>query len=280
MPIALGVILVAVLALGFMSIQAMLTRLNEEAASESRWAEVFAPLTSALGFLNKGQRWVWNQLVAVVSRAAGASIRALADWFWALEGLAADAARSVASLAETVADAFEHALTVTVPHAIKRAVTYEAGLRRIADEQLRRYARGIDRLVRDHVLPRVRAAEKAITVTIPREFQRAWARDRAIAGRIPHALTRRLSRLEKITTVVAIGGVVVRVLARRFPWLFCRKTNLIGKRLCGLDADLLDAVLLGTLVVWSGFSIVEAVKDLQKIEDEALAVMKSIIREL
>lgn len=280
MPIALGVIVVALLALGFMSMQVMLTKLQQEQENDSFWAHVLSPVTSALGLLNKGQSKLFDLMVDLVSRLAGASIRALADWFGHLERLVADAAHGVSSLAETVADAFEHAFTTTIPHMIRTAVRHEGHLRRIADEQLRRYARGIDRLLRDHVLPRLRAAERAITVTIPRELGRIRAREKAIAGRIPRGLTRRLTRLERITAAAALAGVVVKVLARRFPWLFCRRTKLVGNRVCGMDADYLNSILATALLVSSVVSLRDFARALGKPTDEVMDGLSRFIREL
>lgn len=284
MPIALGVIVVALLALGFMSMQVMLTKLQQEQENDSFWAHVLSPVTSALGLLNKGQSKLFDLMVDLVSRLAGASIRALADWFGHLERLVADAAHGVSSLAETVADAFEHAFTTTIPHMIRTAVRHEGHLRRIADEQLRRYARGIDRLLRDHVLPRLRAAERAITVTIPRELGRIRAREKAIAGRIPRALKHRLTRLEKITTGAAIMAVVWRALYKRFGWLACRrltarKTGLFS-RLCGLDPTMMESLLSSALVVLSLVELRALARGLETPTSLTMNGLAKFIREL
>jgi hypothetical protein len=79
---------------------------------------------------------------------------------------------------------------------------------------------------------------------------------------------------------VALFGLVIRTLARRFPWLFCRKTANVGRRVCGLDTDLLSALLLDTLIIGGTISVVQMAKELQAIEGAALAIIRDGIDEL
>ena len=89
-----------------------------------------------------------------------------------------------------------------------------------------------------------------------------------------------LKRLARSMWAVALFGLLVRFLVRRFPWLFCRKVSSVGKRLCGLDQDLLNALLLDTVIISGSISVVEFARDLEAVEGVAVSLMRGFIREL
>src|SRR5205814_6090636 len=90
-------------------------------------------------------------------------------------------------------------------------------------ERLRAFQRGIDTLIAHRILPAIRAAERAIAVTIPRELGRIRHRVGTLEDRLTHPSRAWLKRIARAMWGVALLGLVVRVLARRFPWLFCRQ---------------------------------------------------------
>src|SRR5204863_9008550 len=98
--------------------------------------------------------------------------------------------------------------------------------------------------------------------------------------RFTHPSRAWLKRIARSMWGVALFGLLIRVLARRFPWLFCRKVSGVGRRLCGLDQDLLNALLLDTVLIAGTISVVEFARDMQKIEGAAVELMSGFIREL
>lgn len=119
--------------------------------------------------------------------------------------------------------------------------------------------KGIDNLVRHKVIPRINAQSHLLHRVIPRRLARINAR---------------LKRLERITTRAAIAAVVVRVIARRFPWLFCRNVKRLGARVCGMHSDFLN-VLLGLGVGMFVFS--ELCRFIEQVAAIAARVVPKLI---
>lgn len=81
--------------------------------------------------------------------------------------------------------------------------------------------------------------------------------------------------------VTAAVGVVAAVLGKLgMGWLRCDSVQKTAQRLCGMNPSLLDNLLLGTLVLGGGFSIVQLAKDLLAVETEIVDGVKLGIREL
>src|SRR5205085_276833 len=91
-----------------------------------------------------------------------------------------------------------------------------------------RQVHGIDRLIRDHALPRLRVVEHDVAVTIPAELGRVDAR---------------LKRLEKLIGLGVIGALVFRILAKVAPWIFCRNVKKVANTVCGLNPNELNTLL-------------------------------------
>jgi hypothetical protein len=108
-----------------------------------------------------------------------------------------------------------------------RAAGIEAGVRDLRAEQLARQ-RGIDRINKAE-LPRIRARVKADEGIISRE--------RAYAHRV---LNKRLSLLERLLGVGAIGGIAAAVLTRLFPYWQCSNVRRFNKNLCRSPLGSLD----------------------------------------
>lgn len=99
-------------------------------------------------------------------------------------------------------------------------------------------------------------------------------------GRTITGIRKRLRRLERITAAgVGVGAVALALSRLGLSWVRCRKVGKVGKRLCGMDDSLLDSLLLDALVGIGAASVVEFAEGLRAIEDEAVAVLRGMIRE-
>jgi hypothetical protein len=79
-------------------------------------------------------------------------------------------------------------------------------------------------------------------------------------------------------TLAALGLAIIAKLG--LGWLRCNNVNNLGKRACGLDTDLFDLLLLDTVAILGGISVVEFARELQSLEGEAIGIMRAGIREL
>jgi hypothetical protein len=240
-----------------------------------------------LGQAAGGVLWIVNQVDHAITKAASHASAALAH---ALHGLAVWFTQLFHS-AEAFALDVEHAIVRivhnTIPHAIHVATVpiwrgidhLERDLHHL-QQRLTHFARGIDRLLTHRVLPALRHLEHAIAVTIPRELGRIRTR----VGQLEHDLTHPskawVKRLARALWAAALLGLLLRTLARRFPWLFCRKVKTVGGRICGLDSDLLNALLLDTLIISGTISVVAMAEELQRLEPAALAIIRAGIDEI
>jgi hypothetical protein len=234
-----------------------------------------------------GVLWIVNQVDHAVSKAASHASAAVAHWFHGIAAWLTHVFTAAEDFALDVAHGFERLVEHTIPREIRAATrplwrgidALEHDLSRLI-ARLRAFERGIDRLITTRILPAIRAAEHAIAVTIPRELGHIRSR----VGQLEHDLTHPsrawLKRLAASLWGVALFGLLIRTLARRFPWLFCRKVSGVGRRLCGLDQGLLDSLLMDTVLIAGTISVVEFAKDLQAIEKPAVDLMAGFIREL
>jgi hypothetical protein len=194
--------------------------------------------------------------------------------------------RELGLVAHDIADALAYLRHHTIPHLIHAAVAPVARLahsayaealaaERFAKALEKRFLRGIDRLRKSleawtltrlhgidrligRLASRVRAAEHAITVTIPHELG---------------AIRLRLTRLEKLLGIGALTAAIIRVLARRFPWLFCRNVNALGRAICGMNPDALNS-LIGLLI---GVFVFSDLRRSARLAEDALGVVTTVV---
>jgi hypothetical protein len=88
-----------------------------------------------------------------------------------------------------------------------------------------------------------------------------------------HPGTRWLRRIATAMWAATLLGLMIKALAKKFPWLFCRKVTNVGKRICGLDPDLLNSLIADTLLIAGSISVVQfagAVNDFTTITTPAI----------
>lgn len=91
---------------------------------------------------------------------------------------------------------------------------------------------------------------------------------------------KRIHRLERRVTPAALVAAVAVALGRLgLGFIRCGNVKKVGRRICGMDAGLLDSLLLDTLAIFGVVSIVEFAEGLVAIEDEAVGIMGALVRE-
>jgi hypothetical protein len=255
-----------------------------------------------LGFVVGAVRFMEHRVRSFISHSAGAKLPALTRWLGALAGVTALASREIAALSEDV----YHGIDDLIHHRIPRTIRQETkpidarskAAQRTAERSISltnrnarrtrkdisliagglaalaaRVHRGIDKLLKEQVIPRLRRAERDIATVKGHAIPDLRARQKALENEVNSNVKTRLKRLERWLGVGAIVGVVLRVLARRFPWLFCRNVARLGRTVCALDSTTMNGIiglLLGTI----------ALRDLRTLAQYAEAIEREMAEEV
>jgi hypothetical protein len=260
----------------------LLTRLAHPQGNFITKAALY-PFTKAV----QGVLSIVHTVEHTISIAAVHGMSAVAHWFDGLARWALYNATAAANFADETARAFERLVAHTIPHIVAKAIAIplhevRVGLRHTEAElaQLRRYARGIDRLVHHTIWPAILRLAHAVDVTLPRSLGRVRARVGAAERAISNPSARWVKAIWKRGWILVGAGLMLRFLVKKFPWLFCRNTTAAARAVCGMDSLLLDALLLETVALTGSISVVEFAKALQAVEGEAVHVMSLGIKEL
>ena len=270
-PFALFMAAVGVLAVHHSADMWMTPLLNRLARPHGNWLKrlAFAPLAAVAIAL----RSILQLVRSVLSHWAAVHLPPLTRWMHGLHTWA----NLIPTTALSIADDTLHALSVlrhqTIPRLIHAAVAPVRDLAREAERTAHRsislihaaerdFTRGIDRLIREHVLPRLRVVEHDVAVTIPAELGRVEAR---------------LKRLEKLIGLGVIGALVFRILAKVAPWIFCRNVKKVANTVCGLNPNELNT-LLGLLAGAFAIADIRTLARLaESIEDEVVHEVRSLL---
>ncbi len=192
---------------------------------------------------------------------------------------------ALGNFAEDTAVGFERLVGHTIPHIVARAIAVpihevQIGLRHTERElaQLRRYATGIDRLVRDRVWPQLRRVAHAVDITLPRTIGRVGARVGAAERAISHPTNRWVKAIWKRGWILVGAGLMLRFLVKKFPHLFCRNVTKTAKALCNPVNNLLVDLLLGEAVAAFVLTdICTTVKAIEGLADVASPLLLELV---
>lgn len=175
--------------------------------------------------------------------------------------------------------ALAHGVTVVAGYSVKRLGALERAIVNM-ERFLTKYARKVAvaavtvalfpwlpflHWLRTHVATLAHAIPKAI----PWHYPRDWT----------HTL-KRLRKLERSLTKPAIlAAVAVAIGAAAVKLFRCPQFLRAGSRACSLDKSLFESLLADTLAIASLMSVVEFAHELRAVEDEALKIMGSLVRE-
>jgi hypothetical protein len=227
---------------------------------------------------------VLHSVEHTMSVAAVHGMGAVTRWFDGLARWLTHNAIVAGNFAEEVASGFERLTTHTIPRAVAKAIAVpihevRVGLRHTEAElaQLRRYARGIDTLVRDRLWPALRRVAHAVDVTLPRSLGRVRARVGAAERAIARPSNRWIKAIWRRGWILVGAGLMVRFLVKKFPWFFCRNTTNAAKAICGMDNLLLDALLAETILLTQPINLRDLVKELESIEGAVVDELRGFI---
>lgn len=203
-------------------------------------------------------------------------------------------AEGIAYTAEETRNALHALRHYTLPLAIGLALGPTAAIVALLRKQVRALFHEAAHIATSiaHEIPKVltrvehvtTTVAKTVYVTVPAAVISGVAGVWPRIGRIEReaaAEGKRLSKVEKIATVLGLSGLLVATLGRLgVGWIRCSKVNRIGRALCGLDNNLLDSLLLDSLAIFGAISIVEFAETLLAVEDEMVAGIKLGFREL
>ena len=220
--------------------------------------------------LGNAIEWVVHRVRQAVARAALVNLDAVTLYLRDLGMIAHYTYKELGDLAPSWADSFAIFRHRTVPHAIntkvipvKVAAAHAGALAgrsiSLGNANRIRLGRSIDRLKKQYgllagillgidILVKGRHAARHHTdhaETIPahtRDIGRLKAQEKALEQRLAREGSR-LSTLEKVLGGLGLAGLLVRTIAKRWPWLFCRNWKKIGPRVCSMHTGLLDFLL-------------------------------------
>jgi hypothetical protein len=83
------------------------------------------------------------------------------------------------------------------------------------------------------------------------------------------ALQHGLGRVTRILTPAGIVGLIAAGLAAlKLGWLKCGNVRRVGERVCGMDNDALESLLIGTVAVFGTVSLIEFAREMEGLMDE------------
>jgi hypothetical protein len=256
----------------------LLTRLAHPQGNFITKAALY-PFTKAV----EGVLSIIHSVEHTISVAAVHGMSAVAHWFDGLARWTLYNATVAGNFAEETARAFERLTAHTIPRIVAKAIAVplheiRIGLRHLEREleQLRRYARGIDRLVHHTIWPAILRLAHAVDITLPRTIGRVRARVGAAERAISHPSSRWVKAIWKRGWILVGASLMVRFLVRKFPYLFCRNVTKVAKTVCGwpnLLADLLLGEALAAFVITDLCDVVVAIEKVAEGFDPVLRAM-------
>ena len=122
------------------------------------------------------------------------------------------------------------------------------------------------------------ALERAVAVpnvgAIPRTIPRVGELEREAEAALRRA--RELAR--RFGPAVILGTIAAAVARLGFGWVRCAKVGRAGRQVCGMNEDLLAALLADTLLVVGTVSLVEFAREMQLVTREAVGPIKTFWR--
>lgn len=237
-------------------------------------------------FINKGVEWASQAISDVLGRAASGMQHRVGGMFHTL-------AHVVTETGDKIERAF--ALIYALTRELHTFVTWhnvQALLRAttrplhqttvIVREHTRVIPKTITRIERVGKVAAHAAAQAAAIpadVVLPRDLAPIRERVRAVEDELAELWKR--ARGIAIPSIAGIGlGALAFALGRLgIGWARCSNVGKVGRRICGMDSNLLESLLLDTLAIVGTVSLVEFIRDAQAIEDVALDALSGFIRE-
>ena len=241
-----------------------------------------------LGFIGDALRSLDNTVLHAIGVGIQQTERGLHALVGAMAWLLQETADQVAGLAEDTAKAFGHVRNVLVPALLGAAVTPLAReLEHLANRTrtIILHPTTIVRATTRVIAPGLHALEAkvaALEAKVAAAGTAALAVPAAIPSAIPRlipqaipgdltrgidAIKRRVGQLGRTLSPAGIAGLVAGAVLSTLglSWLKCRNVERAAKRACGMNPDILEALLAGTLAVFGTIGLVKFAEDVQDV---------------
>lgn len=244
------------------------------ASAAAPLAAVDNAIRHGLGLGVQSTQWAWHRL-----------------WHWTAYAVQ-HPGQVLGDVAEQTLAAFQTLRRHTIPTLLTVALGPIAGLAYSARDRIAGIAKDVATLAAHplrllhQLAARLEAltsrVDRVVTHTITQVVTKAVAVPGAAVGRLELEVgaLRKWVRDHAGTVVGVTAGTVAAVALGRLGlgWTKCAKVTRLGKRLCGMDENLLEDVLAGTLAITGTVSLVELARDMQAITPEVTDAVRWFVR--
>jgi hypothetical protein len=189
--------------------------------------------------------------------------------------------KEIASLAHDTAQAIEGLTVTQVTNVYKKVnpgLARKVGALAAAVAVLRRELTHVVTREAHTAKAKAQAVEHAIAVpdvgAVPRAIPKVGQLEREIA----EALARGRDLLRRVGPAALLGTVAFALARLGITWARCSRVNKAGKRLCGMNDDLLDSLLADTLLIVGTVSLVEFARGMQDVTREVVGPIRTFWR--
>jgi len=219
--------------------------------------------------------WAWHVFLGQITGA----------WQWigrTVDEVATDTAGALKHLVKETVPAIVAGLLVGPTLLLKTLGVTVGQLERDVKQALAASGKTIVKV--EHVAVGTAAAvPKIVTVTIPAAVKTAVALPSDITRGIDETLKATKEKLDKLARTLTPAGILGLTAAAVLSglglgWLKCSNVNKVGKRLCGLNANTIEQLLAGLVVVFGTLDLVKFSKQVQGVTDEFEGVARDFWR--
>jgi hypothetical protein len=232
-----------------------------------------------------GASWIVNQVVHALSVAVSFRLETFVHWMDGLTRWVGVQAEGLPQLAEDVYHFGRGLLHHHLPKEIHKAVKPVAHAAKVATAGVRKDVQRvtttvhvITRVVTTRVVPQVHRLTHAIDITIPREFDRVRAREKAFERSVSRPASRWVKAIWRRGWILVGAGLMVKFLLKKFPHLFCRNSTKGLKALCRMPSSLLDLFLGDALLVFAITDICTTMRAIEAVADQAAPLLALLVR--
>jgi hypothetical protein len=188
--------------------------------------------------------------------------------------------------ATEVATGFERLVSHTIPHVVAREVApVFKGIDRLEGEvrslahRLAVYARGIDRLLKHTILPQLRHLTHMVDVTLPRAVGRTGSRVGALERRLLNPPKSLVKRWWKLGWVLIGAGLMLKLLAKKFPYLFCRNVKKVAQSICRPSMNqVVDLLLADAVAAFAIADMCDTIAAMETVAEQFEPLLEQLVK--
>lgn len=252
-------------------IERMILRLADIGIGGTR----LTPSVHPLRFLHAANETIKRALVSGIAWAEGfvvSSLNELVDFLGIVFGIFVLLGMGLALAVKTLAHRLDHAahssVVTNIHKTITRSVTVVRGVSKAQFRTLQ------------HELEALRARVKHAAIAAPGAIALPWPRLGRLEKRV-EALARERLNTRRWLGYASLAALAVAILTKAgVNWVRCRNVRRVGKRICGLDPDLLGTLLASTLLITGRVSIQDVARELEEPTQLVRDSLKYLVREM